>query len=135
MVTSDVGIGAPDALGRMIAGRRALVKPSHDLPLLYGDNVLEWNSRRPRTVLKAEAAWQGEVLGGKNALLFTRRWHNPCPRIKVTTFDFAAPDGPVRRSWGWRASYGITGVLNTAQIPHERYPVRPDVAPGSSSPG
>ena len=65
-----------------------------DLPVVYGDNVLEWNSRRPRTVLKAEIAWQGETAVGDNALLFSWRWHNPRPGVKVTTLDFAASDTP-----------------------------------------
>jgi len=64
------------------------------LPLVYGENTLAWNTRRPRTVLKAEVAWQGETAAGENALLFFWRWHNPRPSVKVTALDFAASDTP-----------------------------------------
>ena len=45
----------------MITVPQVLVKPSHDLPLFYGESVLDRNARRPWGVLKAEIARQGET--------------------------------------------------------------------------
>jgi len=67
---------------------------SVDLPLVYGDNVMEWNCRRPHAVLRARVAWRGRTAAGDPALLFSWRWHNPRPRVKVKAVDFAAADTP-----------------------------------------
>ena len=67
---------------------------SVDIPLVYGDNVMEWNCRRANTVLRARVAWRGRTAAGDPALLFSWRWHNPRPRVKVKAIDFAAADTP-----------------------------------------
>jgi len=88
--------GWREPLGRVIGSYRVHYEDGEvcDVPLVYGVNVMEWNSRRADAVQAAEIAWRGRTVAGENALLYSWRWANPRPAVKVTKLDFAAADTP-----------------------------------------
>jgi hypothetical protein len=69
-----------------------------EAPLIYGQNVVEWNHRQPEIVAGADIAWKGRTNNGDKVCVFAWKWRNPHPAKLLTSLDivsFAGESSPI----------------------------------------